>query len=140
MADLFLGIREEAGQFDVKDEKTGEVTQRDYHYFLVNIATEDVEVTQNTVGYCGYDLLGIGRNGTNDGKAVYKDWRKISPENMESIFGTIIYSCDQFKRFVGKPCEVFFNRKGNISKVTFPDGLPTPDPLPNATADNKKKA
>lgn len=122
MADLFLGIREEAGSFSVKNDD-GSDGEKDYHYFLVNIALEDVQTTQNTVSYVGYDLLGIDKNGTVGDKPIYKDWRKIRPDNMASIFGTEVFNCDQFKSCVLKPCTVYFDKKGNMKHVLFDDGV-----------------
>ena len=118
--DIFLGVREDAGTFTVKNED-GTTAERAYHYFLVNIALADMLTNDNTVSHCGYEVMGIDKNGSHNGDAIYKDWRKIKAEDMSSIFGFEVPNADVFADKILKPCQVYFNRKGNVSRVVFLD-------------------
>lgn len=119
--DIFLGIREESGSFQTKDETTGALVDRPFHYFLVCFALADVPTTQNTVSLCGFDVLGIEKTGSYNGQATYKDCHKIQADNISSIFGFDVPNCDVFEDKILKPCNVLFDRKGNISRVIFFD-------------------
>lgn len=119
--DIFLGIKEEAGTFQVKDEATGALVDRPFHYFLVCFALSDVPTSQNTVSVCGFDVLGIEKTGTFNGQPTYKDCHKIQANDISGIFGFDVPNCDVFEDKILKPCNVLFDRKGNISRVIFLD-------------------
>ena len=115
MADFFLGVKEKAGIIPNTNPEKG------YHYFILNIALEDMLEDTNDVSSCGYDILGLERSGfDSEGGASYKDGRKINAEDMEKIFGFPVDHSEVLKSYVFKPCRVVFNRKGKISKIEFP--------------------
>ena len=114
MAEIFLGVHEKAGDIPNTNPIKG------YHYFLVNVALEDVLTGDNTVSCCGYDIMGLERSGfDSEGGASYKDGRKVKAEDISKIFGFEVPNADVFEPYVGKPCRVSFNRKGQLSKIEF---------------------
>lgn len=116
MADIFLGVHEKAGDIPNTNPVKG------YHYFLINVALEDVLTGDNTVSHCGYDIMGLERSGfDSEGGASYKDGRKVKAEDMERIFGFPVTHSEELQKYIGKPCRVSFNRKGQLSKIEFLD-------------------
>lgn len=115
MADFFMGVKEKAGEIPNSNPV------KMYHYFILNIALEDMLEDTNDVSSCGYDILGLERSGfDSEGGVSYKDGRKINAEDMEKIFGFPVDHSEVLKPFVFKPCRVIFNRKGKISRIEFP--------------------
>ena len=109
--DIFLGIKEKAGTFP--NEKTGEDVK--FHNFIISAALREVEEDSNTVSFCGFENLGYVNIG---GKSVDKS--KIKAEDVARVFGlNEVFNCDQFKDFVGRNCEILFDKKGNIKRITF---------------------
>ncbi len=109
--DIFLGIKEKAGTFP--NEKTGEDVK--FHNFIISAALREVEEDSNTVSFCGFENLGYVNIG---GKPVDKS--KIKAEDVARVFGlNEVFNCDQFKDFVGRNCEILFDKKGNIKRITF---------------------
>lgn len=114
MADFFLGCKEKGGEIP----NTNPV--KVYHYYLINIALEEMLEDTNDISSCGYDILGLERSGYDaEGGVSYKDGRKINAEDMEKIFGFPVDTAERFEPLKFKPCRVIFNRKGKISKVEF---------------------
>ena len=109
--DIFLGIKEKAGTFP--NEKTGEEVK--FHNFIVSAALREVEEDSNTVSYAGFENLGyVSINGKSTDKS------KIKAEDVARVFGlNEVFNCDQFKDFVGRNCEILFDKKGNIKRITF---------------------
>ena len=108
--DIFLGIKEKAGTF--KDDKDNEVS---FHNFIISAALRDVEVDGSTVSYCGFETLGFVNVG---GKLIDKS--KVKAEDVGRIFGfNEVFNCDQFNDFIGRNCEILFDKKGNIKRITF---------------------
>lgn len=109
--DIFLGIKEKAGTFP--NEKTGEEVK--FHNFIVSAALREVEEDSNTVSYTGFENLGyVSINGKSTDKS------KIKAEDVARVFGlNEVFNCDQFKDFVGRNCEILFDKKGNIKRITF---------------------
>ena len=109
--DIFLGIKEKAGTFP--NEKTGEEVK--FHNFIVSAALREVEEDSNTVSYVGFENLGyVSINGKSTDKS------KIKAEDVARVFGlNEVFNCDQFKDFVGRNCEILFDKKGNIKRITF---------------------
>lgn len=108
--DIFLGAREDSGEFTPKDSNE----KRKYHYFILNFALADVATTSNTISQCGYEVLGMEKKGE-----AFKDWRKVSSDDVSKIFGTQIVSAEQLNVEVFQNCEVVFDRNGNIKRVNF---------------------
>ena len=135
--DIFLGAREDRGEFPVEG---GE--KRKYHYFVLNFALADVVTTSNTISHCGYEVLGMEKKGD-----TFKDWRKVKADDMLRIFGTHILSAQHLNSEVFQNCEVVFDRNGNIRRVNFekPLGKTSVDKstgeiiFPNEDVDTKSK-
>ncbi len=108
--DIFLGIKEKAGTFP--NEKGEEVS---FHNFFISAALREVEEDSNTVSFTGFENLGFVNVG---GKLTDKS--KIKAEDVARVFGlNEVFNCDQFKDFVGRNCEILFDKKGNIKRITF---------------------
>ena len=109
--DIFLGIKEKAGTFP--NEKTGEEVK--FHNFIISAALREVYEDSNTVSFAGFENLGFVNIG---GKSVDKS--KIKAEDVARVFGlNEVFSCEQFKEFIGRNCEILFDKKGNIKRITF---------------------
>lgn len=109
--DIFLGIKEKAGSFT--NEKTGEEVK--FHNFIISAALREVEEDSNTVSFAGFENLGFVNVG---GKPTDKS--KIKAEDVARVFGlNEVFNCDQFKDFIGRNCEILFDKKGNIKRITF---------------------
>ena len=108
--DIFLGAREDSGEFTVE----GSTEKRKYHYFILNFALADVAITSNTVSQCGFEVLGMEKKGE-----TFKDWRKVKADDMAKIFGTQIFTAELLDCEVFQNCEVVFDRNGNIKRVNF---------------------
>lgn len=111
--DIFLGIKEKAGTFP--NDKGEDVS---FHNFLIGVALHDVEIDSNTVSCCGYEALGFVNA---DGKL--KDKSKVKAEDMARIFGCEIFSAEQLEEKKFQNCEVLFDKKGNIKRITFEEPL-----------------
>ena len=109
--DLFLGMVEKAGSF--KDEKTEKEIA--FHNFFLSIALRDVEVDSNTVSFCGVENLAF----TKDSAGKFVDKRKVKAEDISRIFGTEITTAEQLKDKIFQNCEVLFDKKGNIKRISF---------------------
>lgn len=108
--DIFLGIKEKAGTFP--NDKGEEVS---FQNFFISAALREVEVDGNTVSYAGFENLGfVNVNGKLTDKS------KIKAEDVARVFGlNEVFNCDQFKDFIGRNCEILFDKKGNIKRITF---------------------
>lgn len=115
--DLFLGAVENAGTFP--NDKGEDVN---FHYFLVDIALSDREITSNTVSSCGLECLGFAKT-TVEGKTKFTDKRKIKAEDMASIFGCEIFTAEQLNDKKFQNCEVLWDKSGNIKRITFEEPL-----------------
>ncbi len=111
--DLFLGAVENAGTFP--NEKGKEVA---FHNFLLDIALSDREVSTNTVSSCGYECLGYTKT-TVEGKARFKDQRKVKAADISGIFGVEITTAAQLDEKKFQNCRVFWDRSGNITQILF---------------------
>lgn len=108
--DIFLGAREDCGEFTVE----GNTEKRKYHNFVLNFALADVATTSNTISQCGFEVLGMEKKGD-----TFKDWRKVKADDMSRIFGMEIFTAEQLNDEVFQNCEVVFDRNGNIKRVNF---------------------
>lgn len=115
--DLFLGCVENAGSFP--NEKGEDVK---YHYFLIDVALGDREITSNTVSFCGLECLGFSKT-TLDGKTKFTDKRKVKADDISAIFGTEIFSAEQLNGRIFQNCEVLWDKSGNIKRITFEEPL-----------------
>lgn len=111
--DLFLGCVENAGSFP--NEKGEDVK---FHYFLIDVALSDREITSNTVSSCGLECLGFSKT-TVDGKTKFIDKRKIKADDVSAVFGCEIFSAEQLNDKKFQNCEVLWDKNGNIKRITF---------------------
>lgn len=111
--DLFLGCVENAGSFP--NEKGEDVK---FHYFLIDVALSDREITSSTVSSCGLECLGFSKT-TVDGKTKFTDKRKIKADDVSAVFGCEIFSAEQLNDKKFQNCEVFWDKNGNIKRITF---------------------
>lgn len=111
--DLFLGCVENAGSFP--NEKGEDVK---FHYFLIDVALSDREITTNTVSSCGLECLGFSKT-TVDGKTKFTDKRKIKADDVSAVFGCEIFSAEQLNDKKFQNCEVLWDKNGNIKRITF---------------------
>ena len=109
--DIFLGAVENKGTFKNKE---GQDVQ--FHNYILNIAISDLTVSSNTLGFCGYECLGLEKGA--DDKLV--DKRKIKAEEISNIFGFTVLSAPELSRFVMSPCSVLWDKKGTIKRIFFP--------------------
>lgn len=119
--DLFLGVTESAGDFP--NEKTGEIIK--YHYFLVDVALGDREISSNTVSSCGLECLGFSKTSV-EGKTKFQDKRKIKAEDISSVFGAEISTASQLNDKVFQNCEVLWDKSGNIKRISFEQSITAP--------------
>lgn len=115
--DLFLGCVENAGSFP--NEKGEDVK---FHYFLIDVALHDREITSNTVSSCGLECLGFSKT-TVDGKTKFTDKRKVKADDISAVFGCEIFSSEQLNDKKFQNCEVLWDKNGNIKRIIFEDPL-----------------
>lgn len=102
----FIGMRENAGQYEIKDEKTGAVKTGDYHNFTLLYAdvVDDSETTKNELDRTKYGIFE----------------EKIKVEKLSSIFGFVPSCASAFDGAFLQEIDVRFGREG-ISSVKFKD-------------------
>ena len=115
--DLFLGITESAGTFKDADKK-----DVSYHNFIVDIALGDRETNQTTVSSCGLECLGFSKTTVGE-TTKFTDKRKIKADDISAIFGAEITTSEQLAGKVFQNCEVLWDKKGNIKRITFEEPL-----------------
>ena len=102
----FVGMKRKAGPYEIKDDKTGEVTKTgNYHNFYMHYI-DDAELG-------GENLQDTTSNETFIAKIKY--------ENAAGVFGFDIKDLKQFDDWYLKDIEVFFNRKGEAVSVRLVD-------------------
>ena len=98
----FVGMKRKAGPYEIKDDKTGEVTKTGNYHNLYMHYIDDAELG-------GENLQDTTSNETFIAKIKY--------ENAAGVFGFDIKDLKQFDDWYLKDIEVFFNRKGEAVSV-----------------------
>ena len=103
---IFIGMRENGGQYEITDEKTGAVKTGDYHNFTMIYAdlVDPAETTKNELDRTKF--------------ACYEE--KIKAEKMCSIFGFTPTCASSFDGAFLQEIDIRFGREG-ISSVKFKD-------------------
>ncbi len=102
MAEIFLGVKEDEGKYEITDEKTGEVKSGDYHNYMIYYATEDMKTSDRTKGYEGYEALTA----------------KVKAQDINKVFGFNV-TRSSFKDMIMKNCQILYDRNGNVKNVIF---------------------
>lgn len=98
----FIGMKQKAGPYELKDEKTGEVTRKgNYHNFYLHYLDEAETGGETLVDMTKHETF----------------IAKIKAENVSGVFGFQVTSSEQFNDWFLKDIEVLFNRKGDVVSV-----------------------
>lgn len=98
----FIGLKQKQGPYELRDEKTGEVTKKgNYHNFYLHY-TDEAETG-------GESLVDTTKHETFIGK--------IKAENVSGVFGFQITTSEQLNDWYLKDIDVLFNRKGDVVSV-----------------------
>ncbi len=102
----FIGMKQKSGSYELRDEKTGEVTKKgDYHNFYMHYVDEPETGGENLIDYTAHESF----------------IAKIKSENVSGVFGFNVTSSEQFNDWFMKDIEVLFNRKGDVVSVRLMD-------------------
>lgn len=103
---LFVGLKQKAGPYELRDDKTGEVTKKgDFHNFYLHYIDEAETSGETLIDNSKYETF----------------IAKIKADDVNSVFGCTVNDSSQFDDMFLKPIELFFNRKGNITLLRFID-------------------
>ena len=107
---LFVGLKQKAGPYELRDDKTGEITKKgDFHNFYLHYIDEAETSGETLVDTSKYESF----------------IAKIKAEKINSVFGCTVNDSNQFDDWFLKPIEIFFDRKGNATLVRLAENKPS---------------
>ena len=99
---IFIGIKETAGDYELKDKKTGEMKSGTYHNFMFSYIDE-AAITANTVDTTKYECKVVAE--------------KIKADIIDNVFGFHVENLDQLRTWVMCPIEVYYDSTGKLAFV-----------------------
>lgn len=107
---IFVGLKQTAGHYQIKDEKTGAIEREgDYHNFMLHYIDDAETSAENLLDCTNYETFTA----------------KIKADDVNGVFGCTVNDSFQFSDWYMKPIEIFFNRKGNVTLVRLIDDKPS---------------
>lgn len=103
----FLGFKEKEDDYEITDEKTGQVKSGHYHNFIVGLAEAFEPNEKSRIGFIGLE------------PNIYK----IKADYFPYIFGEQpqTFNPQMLADKTFKPCEVLYDKRGNIKSIRFID-------------------